>query len=107
MAHVPGAGKQVQPGFDFAPARPWSGWDAHGRALRYRQIEYQRMPLTPFLAPNTRYLCSGHALVVVGDAKSAFFTDRERAALRGGLSRDATPWTRRAASYRPAGWQSP
>ncbi len=26
---------------------------------------------------NTRYMCSGHALVVIGDARSPFFTDRE------------------------------
>ena len=32
-------------------------------------------------APHTRYLCCGHALVVVGRADSAFFTDRERGVL--------------------------
>ncbi|ATE61999.1 magnesium transporter CorA family protein [Thauera sinica] len=111
-----------------------------GGALRYRQIEYHRMPLAAYLAiddplaltrsdfirlglvtgagpaaehaggsalpygephladferrycydrfwgaggaaPHTRYLCSGHALVVVGDARSAFFTDRLRGVL--------------------------
>jgi hypothetical protein len=30
---------------------------------------------------NTRYLCCGHALVVVGDARSGFFTDREAGVL--------------------------
>ncbi len=109
-------------------------------ALRYRQIEYYRMPLMAYLAlqdplalsrsdfirlglvtgvggsgsiasgaglpyaeqhladfeqrhcydrfwsgggaaPNTRYLCSGHALVVVGDAKSAYFGCRDRGVL--------------------------
>ncbi|HVZ43271.1 MAG TPA: hypothetical protein VHA82_05625 [Ramlibacter sp.] len=104
--------------------------------LRYRQIEYYRMPLMVFLAldrpreltradftclglvtaaprsddaslpyseahlddferrycfdrfwcaggeaPNTRYLCSGHSLVVVGDAASPFFVDRDRGVL--------------------------
>ena len=110
-------------------------------ALRYRQIEYYRMPLMAYLAlddpraltrsefirlglitgasdpgapanpsqalpyaeqhladfeqrfcydrfwtasgaaPNTRYLCNGQALVVVGDANSAFFGCRDRGVL--------------------------
>ena len=124
-----------------------SAYAEQGGVLRYRQIEYHRMPLAAFLAvddpraltrndfvrlglvtgagpadahdehkvedtgpgalpyaaphlddferrccydrfwsaggaaPWTRYLCSGHALVVVGDAKSAYFTDRERGVL--------------------------
>ncbi|WP_287986505.1 hypothetical protein [Piscinibacter sp.] len=105
--------------------------------LRYRQIEYYRMPLMAFLAldepqaltrndfvrlglvtgagpregdtalpyaaqhlsdfeqrfcydrfwsdggaaPHTRYLCSGHSLVVVGDARSEFFGCRDRGVL--------------------------
>ncbi len=32
-------------------------------------------------APNTRYLCSGHTLVVVGDAHSEFYSCRERGVL--------------------------
>jgi hypothetical protein len=32
-------------------------------------------------APNTRYVCSGHSLVVLGDANSAFFTNHERGVL--------------------------
>lgn len=32
-------------------------------------------------APNTRYLCSGHALVVVGDARSHFYGCRDRGVL--------------------------
>jgi len=32
-------------------------------------------------APNTRYLCSGHALVVVGDANSHYFGCRDRGVL--------------------------
>jgi hypothetical protein len=117
--------------------------DHSGRdgALRYRQIEYYRMPLMAYLAldnpraltrsefirlglvtgaaepgagpatsdalpyaehhlsdfeqrfcydrfwadagaaPNTRYLCSGHALVVVGDARSQFYGCRDRGVL--------------------------
>ena len=104
-------------------------------ALRYRQIEYYRMPLMAYLAldnpllltrsdfvrlglvagaasatgglpyaeqhlsdfearycydrfwtdsgaaPNTRYLCSGHSLVVVGAAGSEFFASRDRGVL--------------------------
>jgi uncharacterized membrane protein YuzA (DUF378 family) len=103
--------------------------------LRYRQIEYYRMPLMAYLAvdepreltrddfirlglvvgagevdaalpfgtahladfeqrycydrfwteagaaPNTRYLCSGHSLVVVGDAQSDFYGCRDRGVL--------------------------
>jgi hypothetical protein len=106
-------------------------------ALRYRQIEYYRMPMMAWLAlddpraltrndfvrlglvtgagaregeaalpyaekhladfeqrycydrfwadggaaPNTRYLCSGHSLVVIGDARSEFFACRDRGVL--------------------------
>ena len=32
-------------------------------------------------APNTRYLCCGQALVVIGDAKSAFYACRDRGVL--------------------------
>ncbi|CAN5920783.1 hypothetical protein BH11PSE13_BH11PSE13_29090 [soil metagenome] len=103
--------------------------------LRYRQIEYYRMPVMAYLslddprrltrndfirlglvtgaaatdatlpyaeqhledfearycydrfwadtgaAPNTRYLCNGHALIVVGDARSEFFGCRDRGVL--------------------------
>ena len=104
-------------------------------ALRYRQIEYYRMPVMAYLAvddprrlaradfvrlglvtgagegegalpyaeqhvsdfearycydrfwseggtaPHTRYLCNGHALIVVGDARSDFFCCRDRGVL--------------------------
>jgi len=103
-------------------------------AIRYRQIEYYRMPVMGYLALDnpraltradfirlglvtaaggedalpysnrhvssfeerycfdrfwsegvealsTRYMCCGHALVVVGDARSPFFTDRENGVL--------------------------
>ena len=64
--------------------------DGSGNALPYgephladfeRRYCYDRFWSSAGAAPNTRYLCSGHALVVVGDAKSAFFTDRERGVL--------------------------
>jgi len=102
-------------------------------ALRYRQIEYYRMPLMAYLAvdepralsridfirlglvtgagendlpygeqhladfeqrhcydrfwsdsgaaPRTRYMCNGHALVVVGDARAEFYRCRDRGVL--------------------------
>ncbi len=116
---------------DGLPARE----DPSGRAWRFRQIEYYRMPLMAWLAldapqalnradfvrlglvtgaagtdanlpygeahladfearycydrfwadagpaPHTRYLVSGHALVVLGDAKASFFTCAERGVL--------------------------
>jgi hypothetical protein len=46
-----------------------------------RRYCYDRFWASGGAAPNTRYLCSGHALVVVGDARSAFFTDRDRGVL--------------------------
>ncbi|MCV2353418.1 hypothetical protein LNV09_04510 [Paucibacter sp. B2R-40] len=110
---------------------------AEAGALRYRQIEYYRMPMMAYLAldepralsrsemvslglvtgpaaqagvqelpfseqhlhdfeskycydrfwsdagpaPNTRYLCGGHSLVVIGRADSAFFSCRDRGVL--------------------------
>lgn len=32
-------------------------------------------------APHTRYMCNGHALIVVGDARSSFFSCRDRGVL--------------------------
>ncbi|MBN8442188.1 MAG: hypothetical protein J0M28_10900 [Thauera sp.] len=64
--------------------------DGSGNALPYgephladfeRRYCYDRFWSSAGAAPNTRYLCSGHALVVVGDAKSAYFTDRHRGVL--------------------------
>ncbi len=42
---------------------------------------YDRFWCDAGAAPHTRYLCCGHALVVVGRADAAFFTDRERGVL--------------------------
>ncbi len=64
--------------------------DAAGSSLPYGESHladfegrycYDRFWSSSGLAPNTRYLCSGQALVVIGDAHSAFFTDRERGVL--------------------------
>jgi len=42
---------------------------------------YDRFWTDAGAAPNTRYLCSGHSLVVVGDARSAFYNCAERGVL--------------------------
>jgi hypothetical protein len=42
---------------------------------------YDRFWADAGAAPNTRYLCNGHALVVVGDARSEFFGCRDRGVL--------------------------
>ena len=42
---------------------------------------YDRFWADSGAAPNTRYLCSGHSLVVVGDARSHFFNCAERGVL--------------------------
>jgi hypothetical protein len=42
---------------------------------------YDRFWTNGGAAPNTRYLCSGHSMVVVGEASSEFFTCRDRGVL--------------------------
>jgi hypothetical protein len=42
---------------------------------------YDRFWVDSGAAPNTRYLCSGHSLVVIGDARSEFYGCRERGVL--------------------------
>ncbi len=42
---------------------------------------YDRFWLNAGAAPNTRYLCSGRALIVVGDARSEFYACRDRGVL--------------------------
>jgi hypothetical protein len=42
---------------------------------------YDRFWADAGTAPNTRYLCSGHSLVVVGDARAAFYNCAERGVL--------------------------
>ena len=42
---------------------------------------YDRFWADAGAAPNTRYLCSGHSLVVVGDARSQFYGCRDRGVL--------------------------
>jgi hypothetical protein len=62
---------------DDAPA-PLAGALAADFEARYC---YDRFWQNEGLAPNTRYLCCGHALVVVGKAGSAYFTNAERGVL--------------------------
>jgi hypothetical protein len=42
---------------------------------------YDRFWANAGAAPNTRYLCSGHALIVIGDARSEFYGCRNRGVL--------------------------
>ena len=42
---------------------------------------YDRFWANAGAAPNTRYLCSGHALIVIGDADSQFYGCRDRGVL--------------------------
>jgi hypothetical protein len=42
---------------------------------------YDRFWANVGAAPNTRYLCSGHALIVIGDARSTFYGCRDRGVL--------------------------
>ena len=42
---------------------------------------YDRFWANAGSAPNTRYLCSGHALIVVGDAKAQYYGCRDRGVL--------------------------
>jgi hypothetical protein len=42
---------------------------------------YDRFWANAGAAPNTRYLCSGHALIVIGDARSPFYNCRDRGVL--------------------------
>lgn len=62
-----------------------AGHGADGGAAALANFEqqfcYDRFRSDSGAAPNTRYLCSGLSLVVVGDARSAFFRDAERGVL--------------------------
>ena len=42
---------------------------------------YDRFWVDAGMAPRTRYLCSGHSLIVVGDARSVFYNCRDRGVL--------------------------
>jgi hypothetical protein len=59
-------------------ALPYSEQHLHDFEQRYC---YDRFWADGGAAPNTRYLCSGHALVVVGDARSHYYGCRDRGVL--------------------------
>ncbi len=72
---------------DFMRLAFVSGAGTAGSRGAYAEVEdaqfeahccYDRFWCDTGRAPHTRYLASGHALVVVGDAKSAFFRDAQR-----------------------------
>jgi hypothetical protein len=72
-------------GWRWSPARapadahlPYA--DHHLADFEHRYC-YDRFWVNAGAAPNTRYLCNGHALVVVGDAQSEFFCCRDRGVL--------------------------
>jgi hypothetical protein len=46
-----------------------------------KQFCYDRFWTAAGIAPHTRYLCNGHAMVVVGDARSTFYGCRDRGVL--------------------------
>ncbi len=72
---VTGAG-----GASTDPARPLPYAEQHLSDFESRYC-YDRFWTDGGAAPNTRYLCSGHSLVVVGDARAEFYTCRDRGVL--------------------------
>ncbi|MEY8875067.1 MAG: hypothetical protein AB9M60_01045, partial [Leptothrix sp. (in: b-proteobacteria)] len=72
------AGPGVAAGDDGGAALPFA---AEHLADFERRFAYDRFWCGAGVAPWTRYLCCGPALVVVGSAQSAFFTDIERGVL--------------------------
>jgi hypothetical protein len=69
-------GLVTAPGLD--DALPYS--DRHVRDFEQRYC-YDRYWSDAPDGPNTRFLCSGHALIVVGDARSSLFMQRETGVL--------------------------
>jgi hypothetical protein len=66
------------PGADRTPDLPYAPDHLADFEQRYC---YDRFWANAGAAPNTRYLCSGHALIVVGDARADFFGCGERGVL--------------------------
>ena len=65
-------------GRDGAAALPYAAQHLADFEARYC---YDRFWMDAGAAPNTRYLCNGHALIVVGDARSEFYGCRDRGVL--------------------------
>ena len=75
---VTGAGGSDNGGLNDASTNPY-GTD-HVADFEQRYC-YDRFWANAGAAPNTRYLCSGHALIVIGDARSEFYGCRDRGVL--------------------------
>ena len=69
-------------GNEAETALPYLESTLQGRAADFEQrFCYDRFWIDAGMAPRTRYLCSGHALIVVGDARSTFYNCRDRGVL--------------------------
>ena len=83
LALVTGAGDATQSsllngGDDSCNTLPYAEQHLADFETRYC---YDRFWASGGAAPNTRYLCSGHSMVVVGDARSEFYGCRDRGVL--------------------------
>jgi len=69
-------------GGEVDAALPLAGAPVAGHLADFEQrFCYDRFWVDAGLAPRTRYLCSGHSLIVVGDARSVFYNCRDRGVL--------------------------
>ncbi len=75
---VTGAGGSDNGGLADSSTTPYSTDHVADFEQRYC---YDRFWANAGAAPNTRYLCSGHALIVIGDARSEFYGCRDRGVL--------------------------
>jgi hypothetical protein len=75
---VTGAGGSDNGSLSDATALPYGAEHLADFEARYC---YDRFWANAGAAPNTRYLCSGHALIVIGDSHSEFYGCRDRGVL--------------------------
>ena len=75
---VTGAGGGDNAGLHDGSALPYAADHLADFEQRYC---YDRFWANAGSAPNTRYLCSGHALIVVGDARAEYYGCRDRGVL--------------------------
>jgi hypothetical protein len=75
---VTGAGGGGNAGLHDGSALPYAADHLADFEQRYC---YDRFWANAGSAPNTRYLCSGHALIVVGDARAEYYGCRDRGVL--------------------------
>ncbi|CAN5338578.1 hypothetical protein BH11PSE9_BH11PSE9_08570 [soil metagenome] len=82
---VTGAGdnntQALADGADCGAADETLPYAAHHLSDFEQRFCYDRFWANAGAAPNTRYLCSGHALIVVGEARSEFYGCRDRGVL--------------------------